>query len=331
MNLAEKDILARQIMGDTHANAYRQPIYEYDKSLVADDQYKDSLPDIQDTIYIIDGGKRDIEHVGIHNFKLPLKYARRDGGISELETSITGTVSLDAEKRGIHMSRIVEQFYEYKDSVFNVDQIINILKDYKDKLGSFDARILLNISYPILQTSLRSNREGYQYYNVTFEVTLNKLNEFRKIIHFDYVYSSTCPCSYELSEHAREYRGVAATPHAQRSKSRVSVEFGKEFVWIEDIKDICLDALKTEVQVIVKRVDEQAFAELNAVNTKFVEDASRLLYSKLNACESIYDFKVVLSHLESLHPHNAIAIIVKGIEDGFTGTTSIEELNSLIC
>ena len=46
----------------------------------------------------------------------------------------------------------------------------------------------------------------------------------RRLIHFDFVYSSACPCSDELSEHARHGRGVYSIPHSQRSKARVLVE-----------------------------------------------------------------------------------------------------------
>jgi hypothetical protein len=34
---------------------------------------------------------------------LPLKWTRPDGTIIELETAVTGTVSLDADKKGINM------------------------------------------------------------------------------------------------------------------------------------------------------------------------------------------------------------------------------------
>ena len=44
-------------------------------------------------------------------------------------------------------------------------------------------------------------------------------------------------------------------PHSQRSVARISIEFN-EMVWIEDLKEICEKALKTETQVIVKREDE---------------------------------------------------------------------------
>ena len=89
-------------------------------------------------------------------------------------------------------------------------------------------------------------------------------------------------------------------------------------LWIEDLQELCLAALQTETQVMVKREDEQAFAEKNGSYLKFVEDAVRLLYEQLNNDSRIKDFKIIASHNESLHSHNAVSVIVKGVEDGFT-------------
>jgi GTP cyclohydrolase I len=89
-------------------------------------------------------------------------------------------------------------------------------------------------------------------------------------------------------------------------------------LWIEDLQEICLAALQTETQVMVKREDEQAFAEKNGAYLKFVEDAVRLLFDKLNNDSRIEDFKIVASHNESLHSHNAVSVIVKGIPGGFS-------------
>src|SRR5690606_11964104 len=139
--------------------------------------------------------------------------------------------------------------------------------------------------------SLRSGLEGYQFYDVAFEGVMTHDGCYRRFIHFDFVYSSACPCSAELSEHAREKRGVYTVPHSQRSKARITIEEveGKK-IWIEDIHALCLRALQTETQVMVKREDEQAFAELNGAHLKFVEDAARLLYAQLDADPRIHDF-----------------------------------------
>src|SRR3954462_10848430 len=116
----------------------------------------------------------------------------------------------------------------------------------------------------MLQQSLRSGLEGYQFYEVAFEGVLTRTGRYRRFMHFDFVYSSACPCSAELTEHARDVRGVYGVPHSQRSKARITIEAaeGKK-IWIEEIHAHCLNALRTETQVMVKSEDEQAFAELN--------------------------------------------------------------------
>jgi GTP cyclohydrolase I len=63
---------------------------------------------------------------------------------------------------------------------------------------------------------------------------------------------------------------------------------------------------------MVKREDEQAFAELNAANPIFVEDAARLFCEQLLKDERIGDFRVVASHQESLHSHDAVSILTEG-------------------
>ena len=314
----EKDIIAKELMGEEYSKSYFPPIRVYDNKVKADKKYISSLPDLQNgPSSLIQGAAVPIQQVGIHNFKLPLTYKKRDGKTINLETSVTGSVSLEAHKKGINMSRIMRSFYDHKDDIFSINNIKDVLESYRENLKCFDSRIMLKISYPIKQTSLRSGLEGYQYYDVVFEGDLTKEGKFKKYIHFDFVYSSACPCSFELSEHAEKYRNRATVPHSQRSVARVSVRFD-DMLWVEDIQELCLAALQTETQVMVKREDEQAFAELNGSNLKFVEDAVRLMYEKLSSESRIKDFKIVASHNESLHSHNAISVIVKGVEGGFS-------------
>lgn len=293
-------------------------------------EYISTLPDLQNgPSSLIKGANVSIEHVGIHNFKLPLTIPTKDGKEVMVEASITGTVSLEANKKGINMSRIMRNFYEYSNKTVTLDTLEEILHAYKEKLGSFDAHIFMSFSYPMLVQSLRSELKGYQFYKTTLEVNLDKNNDIKRYIHLDFVYSSTCPCSTELSLHAMENRNVLATPHSQRSIARVTVQFDEQ-IWIEDIIDMCRNALKTEVQVLVKRETEQAFAELNGAYLKFVEDAVRLVYEQLVKDKRILDFKVICVHCESLHAHDAIAVITKNIENGLQATFSQSEIHDIV-
>ncbi|WP_420568020.1 GTP cyclohydrolase FolE2 [Thalassovita sp.] len=286
---------------------------EYPADFTVDAAYKADLPDLQNgPASLIRGAQRQIQHVGISNFRLPIRFHTRDNGDLTLETSVTGTVSLEAEKKGINMSRIMRSFYKHAEKTFSFEVIEAALDDYKSDLDSFDARIQMRFSYPMKVESLRSGLSGYQYYDIALElVEMDGLR--KKIMHLDYVYSSTCPCSLELSEHARMTRGQLATPHSQRSVARISIEVSEgDCLWFEDLIEMARTAVPTETQVMVKREDEQAFAELNAANPIFVEDAARLFCEQLHKDQRIGDFRIVASHQESLHSHDAVSILIEG-------------------
>jgi GTP cyclohydrolase I len=288
----------------------------YDPTFTVSDNYKKSLPDLQNgPASLIEGANVPIQQVGISDFKLPLKYPRPDGELVTLETSVDGYVGLAAGKKGINMSRIIRSFYDFKNDVFHPDKLEEILETYRKDLDSQTAYLRLSFDYPILQESLRSDLEGYQYYTVSIEGTMNSGGDFRKFMHLDFEYSSACPCSYELSEHARENREVVSIPHSQRSVASMTIELDDE-MFVEELVSHCRQALKTETQVMVKREDEQAFAEMNGAYQKFVEDAARLLYKQLNEEERIKDFVIRCVHMESLHSHDAVSRICKGVKNG---------------
>jgi len=302
----------------------------YDAAFKPTLAYRASLPDVMDAVDAIEGANTPIQQVGVSNFKLPLKFAVKGGKPVTLEASVTGTVSLEENLKGINMSRIMRSFYENRREVFTPDTLGKVLALHRNRIGSHEARLRVTFAYPMEQRSLRSGLSGYRYYTVTYEGWLVRDGTFRRFIEFDFVYSSACPCSAELAEHARDVRRAYAIAHSQRSKARLRVEIaaGKNLT-IEDLRAHCIAALHTETQVMVKREDEQAFAELNGAYLKFVEDAARLVYEQLNADPRIKDFQVACSHLESLHSHDAVSVICKGVRGGLTADFS--DFRSLVC
>ena len=286
---------------------------EYDNTFIPTQEYLDSMPDLQNS----DFTGIPIDFVGIHNFHVPIRIKEKSGDTQEVMASITGTVSLDANHAGINMSRIIRTFYKSKDDIFDINKLEEVLRNYQKDLKTFDAHILMNFKYRIWQDALRSVKDdgtpegGWQYYNITFDCNLDHNKEFKKIMWMDYIYSSACPCSTALSEHAALTRGVYGIPHSQRSVARIGVEFNED-IWIEDMLYMCNRALTTETLVFCKRQDEQCFAEKNGAQPKFVEDAIRYLADELNNNQRVLDYKVICSHQESLHSHDAVAVITKG-------------------
>ena len=296
-------------------------------------EYLDNMPDLQNGEF----NGIPIDFVGISDFHLPIRIKQKDGGSQEVTASISGSVSLDAVNRGINMSRIIRTFYKNADQVFDINALEKVLRDYQKDLRSFDAHILMNFKYRIWQDALVSRKDdgtpegGWQYYNVTFDANLDATGEFKKIIHFDYIYSSACPCSTELSLYNAFQEGVYCIPHSQRSIAHISIDFDG-MLWLEDILTMCREAIPTETQVFVKRADEGNFAWLNGANVIFVEDAIRKLYKVFVEQENIKDFKIICSHRESLHSHNAVAVITKGIKHSiFNHHVSQLEFQGLVC
>jgi len=312
--------------------------HRYDASFHPSQEYIDSMPDLQNGEF----NDTPIDFVGIRGFHLPLKVMQKDGGVQEVKASIVGQVSLEAEKRGINMSRILRTVYKSKDDIFSCKRLEEVLRDYKKDLDSFDAHILMNFQYRIWQDALRSTRTvydnddtyeipegGWQYYNVTFDVNLDHNGEFKKVMWIDFIYSSACPCSAMLSEHAAYERGIYGIPHSQRSIARIGLE-SIDNIWIEDVINMCRESLTTETLVFCKRPDEQAFAEKNGAQTKFVEDAIRYLKHSFDGHKDIVDYKIICLHAESLHSHDALAVTTKGIKNSiFNHHITFGELNDI--
>src|SRR5258708_26998865 len=90
----------------------------YDKKFRPSAAYIASLPDMMEVAHeAIQGAHVPIPQGGIHNFKLPLRYRTKAAKLLTLETSVTGTASLQAERRRINMSRIMRTFSAHKDAL----------------------------------------------------------------------------------------------------------------------------------------------------------------------------------------------------------------------
>lgn len=324
----------------------------YDKSFVPSKEYLESLPDLQNSEFI----GTPITYVGMAGIKRPFRIRTKEGGIQEVLATIIGHTDNDANSRGINMSRINRELAVFDKKVFNINELISVLDSLKKKMGRFNAGLSVEFEYRTWQEALRSNADdgsgnkagGWQYNNVEFEL----IND-RRIIWVSYVYSSHCPCSTELSIHAGHYRGVAASPHAQRSVAKIGIEMNtirpewssrpegnissvyyqqdQPIVWIEDILDACRRAVPSQVQIFVKRADEQAFAELCAAKgTVFVEDAIRLFESEISELPGVKDYKIMCLHAESLHPWGAHAMVTKGLKDSiFSNTFTMSDMRDL--
>lgn len=315
--------------------------FEYDGEYYPDDS---ELPDPQ-IDPVIPGAKVPINKVGVSGVELPVNFIRRDGTIEKLTTSVSLYGSLDnPNAKGLNLSRFPIVMHEQVANHLSIDGITHILDVFQKKQGSKDVYCKMKFKYPWTQRALRTRKElpddapakdvfrvvegiklshekaeGYIYYDCVLEGQKHADN-YKFYLTVKYVYSSTCPCSFELAQDAITKRGQSANGHSQRSIAKITVQFDpKAPVYIEDLVEMARKQVPTEVVIICKRRDEQAFAELNGSNLLFTEDAVRLFYEGLDSMyndNKIFDFSVVTDHEESLHPWQATAVIRKGIPGG---------------
>lgn len=297
--------------------------FTYDNAFYPKDE---ELPDPQKNP-VIPGAVIPIQKVGIAPVDLPVQFRRRDGRTEQLHAKVSLYGSLDdPQAKGLNLSRFYLLMHEAIADQMSIEGLQNILKVMKEKQNCKNAYCKLRFDYPWIQFALRTlnpktgqRQEGHIYYKCELEGQLID-QEYKFYLTVDYVYSSTCPCSFELAHNARVLRGKAANGHSQRSIAKIKIQFDPaQIVWIEDVVELARRQVPTEVVVVCKRRDEQAFAELNGSNLIFTEDAVRLIYVGLDEwfnAGRIKDFSIVTEHIESLHPWSAIAVAHKGVPGG---------------
>lgn len=279
---------------------------------------------------------RPLDWVGMEGIALPVRISDGAGGQLQVAASIDLFVDLtNPDARGIHMSRLYLQLQEgLAREAITPAGLRHLLQDSVGSQQGLASQARLKIRYEALlqRRALESDYSGWKRYPVEIEATLAE-GHLQLALSFSVEYSSTCPASAALSRQANaerfaqdfaaahplsvnvvhdwlaSERGLAATPHAQRSRASVRVELRPQF---DELPLVALiDALEivlaTPVQTAVKRVDEQAFARLNAENLMFCEDAARRVASVLASDPRIARYDATVAHYESLHPHDAVA------------------------
>ena len=287
-----------------------------------------------------------LDWVGMSDIELPVNLIHDKEDPIRITTRVQAYVNLeDPNAKGIHMSRLYLTLNEHMaDKTFDRDTMKEVLDAFAESHKELSSRAFLEFKFDYIRKtkSLKSDNYGWKGYPIRISGTLidGKLHQQLQI---EIPYSSTCPCSAALArqliqeqfsedfsgddtlsvEQVREWLGqgssIMATPHSQRSYANIKVRLEgerKDFP-IDDLIDQVEGALKTPVQAAVKREDEQEFARLNGQNLMFCEDAARRVKNALDNERDYTDYWVRVDHVESLHPHSAVSIVTKGLDDGY--------------
>ena len=282
-----------------------------------------------------------LDRVGMSNIECPVIIKIGDN-LSQLAAGRADAyVSLDEPQKGIHMSRLflslTSALGEEPVSPSLISRIANgFLRSHEGISQS--AHLKLNFELMLQRPALLSNNKGWRSYPVSLWATATSAG-VEGGLELVVRYSSTCPCSAALSrqliqnkfaesfapahdltrEEVLSWLGreesIAGTPHGQRSEGKVRLLLSTlptDLSFLVSIIERLENALQTPVQSAVKREDEQEFARLNAANLMFAEDAVRRISAVVSRDPLFKGTACEVAHLESLHPHDAVAKVATG-------------------
>lgn len=251
--------------------------------------------------------KEIIDRVGVSGLKTAL---RLRPNFSEQEehflADIDLFIDLDTERKGIHMSRLVESIndviskssQESKVSFEAIgrDILTELQKRHRYRRGEITMRttMLMRRHTPV------TGKPTDEPYEVGIKINVDG-TEFRKTLEVKAIGNTLCPHSLETTH------GKA---HVQRAEIDLSMETPmEENIVLEELIEICEKSFSSPTFTVLKTVDEAALVEEMFRNPKFVEDVARDCFKQTKNLGLKGRVRIRVVSLESIHKHNAVSEI----------------------
>jgi GTP cyclohydrolase IB len=241
-----------------------------------------------------------IDRVGVTNLRFPIQVRDKAHSSQNTVATVSLTVDLPHHFKGTHMSRFIEVLNEH-GSLIHVDNIKVILQHLQNRLNSKQAHVEFEFPFFVEKRAPVTGALGLMDYSVKLTATAS--HEDREFVVTVVVPVTTlCPCSKAISRYGA---------HNQRSQVTFAVRFSTS-IWIEDLIQMVESAASSELYSLLKRPDEKAVTERAYEHPVFVEDLVRNIAVMANKDSRIVWYRVEAENYESIHNHNAYAMIEKG-------------------
>ncbi|MEL6821113.1 MAG: GTP cyclohydrolase FolE2 [Calditrichota bacterium] len=244
----------------------------------------------------------DINQVGVSDLRYPIVILDRANEKQSTVARVSMSVSLPHDFKGTHMSRFVEVLNEHRGDL-TMWTLPNIVQKLRERLDAESAHVEIHFVYFIEKEAPVSNARSLMDYEGTF-IGRSSGEEDEFILRVKIPVTSLCPCSKEISDYGA---------HNQRGEVEIEVKGevdGKpEMIWIEEVVEIAEAAASAPVYALLKRPDERFVTMQAFENPAFVEDIVRGVAQRLKDDSRIVRFRVKATNYESIHNHNAFAIV----------------------
>ena len=240
-----------------------------------------------------------IDRVGVKALRYPVEIRDKENRKQSTVATVSLAVDLPHHYKGTHMSRFVEVMNAHGPCL-SVRDISQIPLELIERLDAQKAHIEFRFPYFIEKKAPVSGSPGMMDYEVTFEVNADT-DDIDFVVQVEVPVTTLCPCSKAISA-----RGA----HNQRGIVTFAVRFSDP-IWIEDLVRLVEDCASCELYSLLKRPDEKHVTEEAFDNPVFVEDLVRGVSERANGHDQITWYRVEAENFESIHNHNAWAMIEK--------------------
>ncbi|EQD49058.1 GTP cyclohydrolase [mine drainage metagenome] len=252
-------------------------------------------PDLTDVQLAPDTRGLAIDQVGIKRLLLPVRVPERSGQLQSSLGTFSLAVALDAQTKGIHMSRLVEIAMALAPEL-TLARLLDALVTMCERVGS--TRSMLEVSFPFFRRkqSPVSGAESPLDYTVTWSGERSS-----GCVQWTWTLgipvTTLCPCSREISLYG-----------AHNQRAQVTLVLAPKVPFdIETGLDLVESQASAELYALLKRSDEKWVTERAFERPRFVEDLVRDIARSLASDPRLARFSVEVENLESIHHHSAFA------------------------
>lgn len=252
------------------------------------------LPDTQS---LSDHRHIPIRKVGIRELEFPIVHSLGHNFQPNTIAKCALDVSLAPNVKGTHMSRFVETMGEMNEP-FDLLNLSEVLRRLLEKLPATRAGLEIRCPIFLSKSAPISGKEGPMKYYFSAAAELEN-GHFSQTNSLKVWVTTLCPCSKAISQFsAHNQRGEVTLTFKCHTKPH-----------LQDLIEIVEKSASCELFSILKRVDEKEVTETAYLNPVFVEDLVRNIADELKSMESLSWFQVEAENFESIHLHNAYALV----------------------
>jgi GTP cyclohydrolase IB len=248
-----------------------------------------------------------IDRVGIQDLRYPIQVMDRAGTLLPTVATISMSVHLPHHFKGTHMSRFLEVLTKHEGEV-TMRTLPLILHDLKQRLDAESAHIEVRFPYFITKNAPVSGAAAKVGCDCTFLGESNgRSDDFA--LRVEVPVTTLCPCSKEISDYgAHNQRGHISLEVRTRKNRRGQWDI----LWIEELIEIAEQSGSAPLYALLKRPDERHVTMQAYDNPVFVEDVVRNAALLLKKDRRVVQFEVRAVNHESIHEHNAFAVVCGG-------------------